>query len=909
MFAGLFGISVEETEDTYIVSGINGRDIGQFIGKVWKTSVFEKHMFKRITGSRFGKIEFYKFYLIDVIYMFEKLVVARNPRVPVRTLNEIVTKLKQETWFKDINKVQGPGRLDFDKLKTVTHFSPKPHQQGFFDYYNHTPDNYRLNGALLNGAVGSGKGLALDTKVKTMNGWTTMGELKIGDIIVTPENTPTTVTHIFDHTGRPCYRIMFEDYRECICDDQHLWKIWTGKKWEVLNTKTIVERYHDTLYLGNMGIPLVKEKAFLDFDFDTQGYSGGWVETDTKEEAISLRDNMRAAGYKGYYCHSECFKVGDSTESANSVYRHGTEWIYPDEYESLYFLPIQSIEPVDSVPTRCITVDNPDKLFVINDYIVTHNTWMSTMIAEMTNVDKIIIVCPKNAIGRVWYNDLVSFYKTLPDYYSTTLRKLPEESDKIFVYHYEALDQILPFHQNLFGKYNYALILDESHNLNDVKSQRTQKWLQVVKASGSRNILHVSGTPFKAMGSEIIPLLRAIDPSFTPKVEEGFKAIYGASAQRGLDVLKNRLGLVSYVITKDQLDLSKPNMHVVQVKIEDGNKYTLSAVKEEMRKFIEQRLKYYKSREDEDKAFYKRCLDAHEAIISKSNSKLQGFRQYLDYVRRIQRAQDLSTVKEEISYCKRYEFNEISSSLSREEVKPFRSVCSVIKYLHLKIQGECLGQVVGRMRIETHIAMCKAIPFRDIVQSTTKKTVVFTSYVDVLEEVNRECIKQELDPIMVYAKTNSNLAGLVSRFEKDTNANPLIATYDSLSTAVPLVMADTMIMVNAPFRSYIQEQAIGRIHRLNQESQTNVYQCYLDTGNETNLSSRSLDIMEWSQKQVEQITGVKSPYTLDEASTLSQESLVTDVWEYEMDKGAQVHEHVVAAMESIITDNPSVERW
>ena len=142
--------------------------------------------------------------------------------------------------------------------------------------------------------------------------------------------------------------------------------------------------------------------------------------------------------------------------------------------------------------------------------------------------------------------------------------------------------------------------------------------------------------------------------------------------------------------------------------------------------------------------------------------------------------------------------------------------------------------------------------------------MVFTSFVDVLEDANNACKKQGLNPILVYGKTNNNLAGMIKTFETDKRVNPLIATFDSLSTAVPLVMADTMIMLNAPFRAYIQEQAISRIHRLNQDTQTKVYQCYLDTGNLANISSRSLDIMSWSQQQVEAITGIKSPYILND---------------------------------------------
>ena len=51
----------------------------------------------------------------------------------------------------------------------------------------------------------------------------------------------------------------------------------------------------------------------------------------------------------------------------------------------------------------------------------------------------------------------------------------------------------------------------------------------------------------------------------------------------------------------------------------------------------------------------------------------------------------------------------------------------------------------------------------------------------------------------------------------------MIATYKSLSTAVPMTMADVMIMVDTPFRDYIFQQTIARINRLGTTTQTYVY--------------------------------------------------------------------------------------
>ncbi|MFO5701743.1 hypothetical protein ACLBSN_31730, partial [Klebsiella pneumoniae] len=101
-----------------------------------------------------------------------------------------------------------------------------------------------------------------------------------------------------------------------------------------------------------------------------------------------------------------------------------------------------------------------------------------------------------------------------------------------------------------------------------------------------------------------------------------------------------------------------------------------------------------------------------------------------------------------------------------------------------------------------------------------------------VDTVDKYTNKLGMHPAVVYGKTNDNLPQIISRFEKDPKLNPLVATYASLSTAVRMTMADTMVTINSPFRHYILEQAIARIYRKGQDSQTVVYQCTLDTEDE-----------------------------------------------------------------------------
>ncbi len=69
-----------------------------------------------------------------------------------------------------------------------------------------------------------GKALALDTALPTPEGWTTMGEVQVGDRILGADGRPTTVvaaTDAMDH--RPCYAVEFADGSKIIADAEHQW--------------------------------------------------------------------------------------------------------------------------------------------------------------------------------------------------------------------------------------------------------------------------------------------------------------------------------------------------------------------------------------------------------------------------------------------------------------------------------------------------------------------------------------------------------------------------------------------------------------------------------------------------------------------------------------------------------------
>lgn len=70
-----------------------------------------------------------------------------------------------------------------------------------------------------------GKALALDTPLPTPSGWTTMGSVQVGDELIASDGTATRVVAATGvMTGRPTYRVMFDDGTEIVADAWHEWE-------------------------------------------------------------------------------------------------------------------------------------------------------------------------------------------------------------------------------------------------------------------------------------------------------------------------------------------------------------------------------------------------------------------------------------------------------------------------------------------------------------------------------------------------------------------------------------------------------------------------------------------------------------------------------------------------------------
>jgi hypothetical protein len=260
------------------------------------------------------------------------------------------------------------------------------------------------------GAAGGGKGLALDTPLPTPSGWTTMGDVKVGDVLLGGDGSPCTVIACSPVQHRPCYRLEFDDGSEIIADDVHRWL-----------TITYAERVRKS------GQPAVR---------------------DTAEIARTVRTRS------GFWNHA----------------------IPLPRRRGLPFRYIVTCEPVDSVPTRCIAVNSPSRLFLAGRGAVpTHNTDLGIGLALTEHTRSVIFRREKAQTEGIVQRmiEIVGHSQGLNSQKGIWTLKCPDNKTRII--EFGGLDNPLD-HQRWQGRAHDLKYYDEVTEMREFQVRFTKGW-------------------------------------------------------------------------------------------------------------------------------------------------------------------------------------------------------------------------------------------------------------------------------------------------------------------------------------------------------------------------------------------------------------------------------------------------
>lgn len=115
--------------------------------------------------------------------------------------------------------------------------------------------------------MGLGKGGPLSARIPTPTGWTTYGEVQVGDEVIGWDGAPTEVTGVFPRGKLPVFRVTFSDGVTATVDGDHLWAVKTPNDrarngdWRIKETRELIPT-HDAAGNRRWSIPLTDPVEF-----------------------------------------------------------------------------------------------------------------------------------------------------------------------------------------------------------------------------------------------------------------------------------------------------------------------------------------------------------------------------------------------------------------------------------------------------------------------------------------------------------------------------------------------------------------------------------------------------------------------------------------------------------------------
>ena len=894
---------------------------------------FEDNFGYRVTGAVFFDVKphralVHEWFAIELYYLCKELLDVGDL---ISTASLIIRELERSTYIRNVVNKPKRNHLDVRKIRRDMKWAPHAHQTEYLEWYNDITRRYGLKGSLMGFTMGGGKALSVDSKILKKTGWGKIGDIKVGDEIIGSEGKLTKVLEVHPQPEpQRLFNFIFNDGTEVKCNEDHMWTVLIeGEIKNITVPKLLValsrnkdvvlpvmpEHKEDTIcplpippnilvtmlmdtreVVGDALLTILEAMGMKDFDLNSRFIPSSYiyhsqivrqlifytvtaqaslgeynqpldVTFDGEMMAKSFVELCRMMGHIVSYAPCEPgVKMGEEHEyTVNSEEQERFLIIFHEtkELEKI----TRDTHKTDSI---CIKVEASDSLFLTDGFTLTHNTYMGLAVAAAVDTDRIIIVSPLPAITDPWETAIRTFYNEEPKWWSVNSKRAPENDDFVLICNFNHVDKLLVHLEKLKVK-DTLIILDESHMLNTIKAGITESFLRLSSQPYIKDTLFLTGTPIKARKDEVVTLLRTIDPLFTRPVEKLFLKINRLKNHVAFDLLRRRLGMTMFIVERSTLNLVSTTTNELSYKVKNGKRYEMDHIQEKMIEYSKKRIKVLvKRRPKATKRYF-------ELVRSVIKQRTPEHNEYLRQVKLIMKSDNYHMLKGEMGAVNKYEKDVLLPILLRKGLHhEFRAVRSIAKYPKLKVLGETLGRVLGKYRQEAAAALVRAADIPGLTESSIKKTLFFTNSTSVVDELVRKA--KPFKAVPVYGKHTANLKEVVKRINKDKTANPVCATFQSLSTAVPLPIISHVVIVDAPFRSYILGQALARAHRLGQDTPVTFTYLHLET-EKPNILERSMDLAKWSAERSSLILGIANPIEFPESvsdevrdtSILSQE--------------------------------------
>jgi len=266
---------------------------------------------------------------------------------------------------------------------------------------------------LVFGTTGAGKAIRDDEPVHTPQGWVRADALKVGDEVSTADGKTAPIVGVFEQGQRPMYRLVLDDGRTAEVSDEHLWAVQPFRRSsplvaeptltnEVISTVELRDRLGQADSAG-WALPLPEAAPGEDAAWGTamaarvgraaRALTGEMSFPDAPESG-SARQRMTFWQEFLAMAHMVglCRSVGrahrfepmpaETAQAVVALARSLGRWakieaedgsvLVLDGARQVRIVRVEKLQ--QSASCRCIKLDDPRGLFLIHDYIVTHNT-------------------------------------------------------------------------------------------------------------------------------------------------------------------------------------------------------------------------------------------------------------------------------------------------------------------------------------------------------------------------------------------------------------------------------------------------------------------------------------------------------------------------------------------------------
>lgn len=251
---------------------------------------------------------------------------------------------------------------------------------------------------LIQWARKSGKALSLDTEIPTPDGWRTMADIHIGDVVFGQDGKPSTVTAESEVFDKPMYLVTFEDGAQVKASGDHVWTVAQSFSDEWIDMTTVELAW--SIQDREWNVPLPKPVEYPGADLDDDPFNVGvrCAKNKTRipdeymlasiEQRRKLLDGLMSVCRGNAYTHgdkyvlfvSDGIVVQQFKELASSL---GVYYYAEDGCADLpcVYTPgdtgklIKYVERIPNEPSKCIAIDNESHLYLAGrQYTATHNT-------------------------------------------------------------------------------------------------------------------------------------------------------------------------------------------------------------------------------------------------------------------------------------------------------------------------------------------------------------------------------------------------------------------------------------------------------------------------------------------------------------------------------------------------------